>query len=60
MLKNPEYRKIFVILMLVDIGGTLYYIGTNFALDEIGLEYGANMISSGLIEFVAFAVLRKL
>lgn len=59
MLRNPEYRKLFLILMLVDIGGTLYYIGTNFALDEIGLEYGANMISSGIIEFAAFVVLRK-
>lgn len=39
----------FIILILVDVGGTMYYIGSNYALDQIGLDYGANMISNGLI-----------
>lgn len=48
-----------ILLIFVDIGGNMYYIGTNYALDEIGLSYGWNMITSGIIEFSAFFVLRK-
>jgi len=27
----------------------MYYYGTNYALDEIGFDYGANMIATGTI-----------
>ena len=43
----------------MDIGGNLYYLGTNYALDQIGLDYGANMISNGIIEFFSYFVLRN-
>ena len=38
-----------ILLIIIDFGGTLNYVATNFALDEIGFNYGANMISTGLI-----------
>lgn len=47
--KDSYYRKTTIILIFVDIGSTMYYMATNFALDEIGYDYGANMISTGLI-----------
>lgn len=46
---SSHYRKTIIILILTEIGGTLYYFGTNYALDEIGYDYGANMISTGAI-----------
>ena len=58
ILKNPYYLKLFIVLIFVDIGGNLYYFGTNYALDEIGLDYGANTISGGIIEFFSFVVMR--
>ena len=33
------------------------YVATNYALDEIGYDYGANMVATGLIEVAAFLVL---
>ena len=36
----------------------MYYFGSNYALDEIGYDYGANMISTGLIELLSFFLLR--
>lgn len=35
----------------------MYYYGTNYALDEIGFDYGANMIATGTIQLLAFVVL---
>lgn len=35
--------------MSIEIGGNLNYLGTNYAMDEIGLDYGGNMILAGSI-----------
>jgi hypothetical protein len=47
--KDKYYLKMLIILIMANTGGNLYYSGTNFALDEIGLDYGANMIINGSI-----------
>jgi hypothetical protein len=38
-----------IILILIESGANLYYNGTNYALNLIGFDYGANTISSGAI-----------
>lgn len=60
LFRDKYYLKMLIILTLANTGGNLYYSGTNFALDEIGLEYGANMISNGAIELLSFITLRIL
>lgn len=44
---DGHFRKILLILVSTEVGGNLYYIATNYALDEIGYDYGANMIATG-------------
>jgi hypothetical protein len=56
---DGHFRKIMLILVSTEVGGNLYYIATNYALDEIGYDYGANMIATGAIELLAFLVLRS-
>jgi hypothetical protein len=38
-----------IILILAEIGANLYFFATVYALDEIGYEYGANMIAFGVV-----------
>lgn len=37
LFRDKYYLKMLIILTLANTGGNLYYSGTNFALDEIGL-----------------------
>lgn len=49
IMKDKFYRKLTLILILLDLGGNLNYTATNFALDEIGYDYGTNIMTTGLI-----------
>lgn len=46
-----------LILTSMELGANLYYIGVNYALDEIGYSYGTNMIATGLCELAAYILL---
>ncbi len=46
---DPYYRKTIIILIIAEIGSNLYYMSTNYALDQIGFDYGANMVGTGTI-----------
>jgi hypothetical protein len=48
-----------IIFICADVGITLNYIATNYALDEIGYDYGANMVATGLIESLALTFMSK-
>lgn len=56
--RDGHFRKILLILISTQVGGNLYYMATNYALDEIGYDYGANMIVTGIVEVFAFLLLR--
>ena len=59
MLKSRKYLKITIILCISETGANLYYWGTNYSIDQIGFEYGTNLLASGVIEAFAFLCIRK-
>jgi len=40
-------------MISLEFGGNIYYFGSNYALDQIGYEYGTNLIAAGIIEALA-------
>jgi hypothetical protein len=38
-----------ILLTLAETGSNTYYYGSNYALDNIGYNYGSNMIVSGIV-----------
>ena len=46
---NKFYVKLILLLALLELGANLHYFGINYAIDQIGFDYGTNMIATGLI-----------
>jgi hypothetical protein len=55
---DSNYLKLIVLLGLVGIGSNIHYLGINYALDQIGWEYGINCIFVGIIEVISYLFLR--
>lgn len=52
--QTSKYRKAVICLCISEMGANLYYWANNYAFDQIGYEYGTNMIACGILETFSF------
>lgn len=52
-----KYLVAIICLCISETGANLNYWACNYAFDQIGYEYGTNMIAVGILESFSFASL---
>jgi hypothetical protein len=52
--KSKKYMKTILIIAIVEITTNMYYYGVQFSLEQIGTNFGTNILLTGLIEACAY------
>lgn len=52
--KSAKYMKIIGFIAIVEVTTNMYYYGVQFSLEQIGTNFGTNILLTGCIEAIAY------
>lgn len=54
MFKKWSYVKIIILVSVFEVTTNMFYYGTQYSMEDIGSNFGTNLLIVGCLEFTAY------